>query len=57
MVLWRGSNSVRTRNLHDSGQAIYPLCYEFSLWFVCAYNIFDVIKCTYYSKNMQLNGK
>ena len=43
-------DGVRTRNLYDSGQVIYPLCYEFSMWFVCAYNIFDVIKCMYYFK-------
>ena len=38
-----------------SGQAIYPLCYEFSLFLVCAYTILDVIKCMYYSKNSRLN--
>ena len=32
---------------HDSGQAIHPLCYEFYLWLVCAYNHLDEIKYLY----------
>ena len=28
--------------------------YKLSLWLVCAYDILDVIKCMYYSKNSEL---
>ena len=49
----RYGDEVRTRNLNDSGQAIQPQCYDFSLWLVCAYNILHVIKCMHYSKNSE----
>ena len=51
-------DGVRTRHLYDSGQAIHqplhPLCYEFFFRLACAYNILDVVKCMYYSKNSEL---
>ena len=51
----RNGEGVRTRNLHDSVQAIHPPCYEFSCDLVSAYNILDLTKCMFYSKHSELN--
>ena len=50
----KDGDGIRTRSFPDSGQAIHPLCYEFFLWLVCAYNILHEINCMYYSKNNEL---
>ena len=42
----RYKDRVRTRNFHDSGQAIHL----FSLRLISAKTILDVIECMYYSK-------